>query len=336
MTRRSNCWESGGLRNLPHCSTPAPICEEPLSGDLPVSERRADWLWRARVDDTACALHVEFQLRGKAEMAHRMFVYASRIVAEYGLVPLGVLVYLTETRPIATTPFVSTIPGRKGLRHDFAVVRLWRVDPAPILAGGLSGLLPIVPLMRGATPEQLPQLAERVVELPDIDALQRGDLISVLATFGTLRFPRINIWEWLRRSTMLTELMDELIEDSPFLRQIHEAAAAEGREEGREQGRLNEARVLLREVAQTRFPELPEADLAPIETIASLDRLHSLVRDWYVCQTHRPSVTRSRTHKAHKDRGGSRCSVGRLLSATARQPAQSVRWARGCLWPVPA
>jgi predicted transposase YdaD len=109
--------------------------------------------------------------------------------------------------------------------------------------------------------------------------LQRGDLISVLATFGALRFPRINIWEWLRRSTMLTELMDELIEDSPFLRQIHDDAAAEDREEGREEGHLAEARTLVREVAQARFPELTEADLVPIEAITSLDRLHALARD---------------------------------------------------------
>ena len=114
-----------------------------------------------------------------------------------------------------------------------------------------------------------------MLALQEIDALQRGDLISVLATFGALRFPRINIWEWLRRSIRLTELMDELIEDSPFLRQIHEAAAAEGREEGR----LAEARALLRMVAWARFPELTEGHLAPIETIVSLDRLHVLARE---------------------------------------------------------
>lgn len=74
---------------------------------------------------------------------------------------------------------------------------------------------------------------------------------------------------------MLTELMDELIEDSPLLRQIHDDAAAEGREEGH----LAEARALVREVAQARFPELTAADLAPIEAIASLDRLHALARD---------------------------------------------------------
>lgn len=37
--------------------------EAPLSGELPVSERRADWLWRVRLDEQLCALHVEFQLR---------------------------------------------------------------------------------------------------------------------------------------------------------------------------------------------------------------------------------------------------------------------------------
>ncbi|HEV7129478.1 MAG TPA: hypothetical protein VGN32_18735 [Ktedonobacterales bacterium] len=260
--------------------------EGPLSGELPASERRVDWIWRARFRDQPCVLHVEFQLRGKADMAHRMFVYGSRIVAEYDLPPLSLLVYLIQTKPLAMSPYVVALPGKEIITHHFDVVRLWELDPAPILTGGLSGLVPIVPLMRGARPEQLPTLAEQVLELPELNALQRGDLVSMLATFGALRFPRIDIWEVLRSSTMLSELMNELIQDSPFLRKIHDDAEVHGREEGREagreagreEGRLLEARSMLREMAQARFPEISDADLAGIDSIASVERLHALIR----------------------------------------------------------
>jgi predicted transposase YdaD len=192
------------------------------------------------------------------------------------------------------SPYVVALPGKEIITHHFDVVRLWELDPAPILTGGLSGLVPIVPLMRGARPEQLPTLAEQVLELPELNALQRGDLVSMLATFGALRFPRIDIWEVLRSSTMLSELMNELIQDSPFLRKIHDDAEVHGREEGREagreegreagreagreEGRLLEARSMLREMAQARFPEIRDADLAGIDSIASVERLHALIR----------------------------------------------------------
>lgn len=255
---------------------PGAKVEEALSEDLPVSERRVDWLWRARLDEAPCVLHVEFQLRGKEDMARRMFVYGSRILAQYELPPLGVLVYLMPMKQLAQSPFSVKLPGKEILWYDFHVVRLWEVDPAPILSGELGGLLPIVPLMRGAAPEQLPALAEHVLELPSLDPLQRGDMISILAAFGALRFPKIDIWDYLRRSTMLSELIDELKEDSPFLRQIHDEAVAEGREEGREEGRLLEARAVIRELALERFSDLSDTELAAVDRIKSLERLHAL------------------------------------------------------------
>jgi predicted transposase YdaD len=260
--------------------------EEVLPGTLPASERRVDWLWRARLGDEPCALHVEFQLRAKPDLAERMYVYASRIFAQYHLPTLGVLVYLVNTRPLAVSPFVVTLGNRQMFTYPFDVVKLWELDPAPILAGDLAGMLPLVPLMRGALPDQLPRLAERVLETPDLDALARGDLLSMVATFGALRFPKTNIWEAMRRSPMFSELIDELIEDSPFLRKIHDDAVAEGREEGREQGReqgreegsVSEAQTLLRDLARDRFPDLTDADLAPIATTTSRERLHALAR----------------------------------------------------------
>lgn len=73
---------------------------------------------------------------------------------------------------------------------------------------------------------------------------------------------------------MRSEVMDELVQESPYLRQIHQ----EGREEGREEGRLLEARALVREMAQERFPDLSAADPAVIDQVTSLDRLHAIRR----------------------------------------------------------
>jgi hypothetical protein len=58
---------------------PGTRLDEPLPGDLPVAERRADALWRAHLAGEACVLHMEYQLRAKPDLAERMFGYASRI-----------------------------------------------------------------------------------------------------------------------------------------------------------------------------------------------------------------------------------------------------------------
>lgn len=249
---------------------PGTTLEAPLPDTLPASERRVDWLWRGRFAGTPCALHVEFQLRGQEDMAHRMFAYGSRIATQHKLVPQGVLVYLVPTQPMATSPFLMALPGKQVFRYDFEVIHLWEVDPAPILAGDLGGLLPLVPLMQGATPEQLPALAEQVLKMPGLEMHQRGDMLGLLSGFSTLRFPKVDVWAYFRRSIMWSEVMDELVQQSPYLRQIHE--------EGREEGRLLEARALVREMAQERFPDLSAADLAAIDQVTSLDRLHAIRR----------------------------------------------------------
>lgn len=118
----------------------------------------------------------------------------------------------------------------------------------------------------------MPGLAERVLELPG-EPMQRGDQISLLATFGALRFPKVNMWDLLRRSTMLSELMDELVEDSPFLRQLRDESVAEGDK----RGQVKEAQAMLRQMALARVPTLTESDLAPIGAVTTLERLHALV-----------------------------------------------------------
>lgn len=121
------------------------------------------------------------------------------------------------------------------------------------------------------------------MSLPDLDALQRGDLLGVLATLGNLRFPTANVWDLLRRDSMLSELIEELIEDSPFLRRIHDDAVQEGRaagrEEGREEGRaagaLEGARAIARGFVLARYPELG-AELGALDRIKTLPRLQAL------------------------------------------------------------
>ncbi|HEY7832139.1 MAG TPA: hypothetical protein VIG30_01125 [Ktedonobacterales bacterium] len=63
--------------------------------------------------------------------------------------------------------------------------------------------------------------------------------------------------------------LEELVEDSPFLRLLRDEWVAHGQVRG--------AQAMLRQVALARFPALTEADLAPLAAISKLDHLHALV-----------------------------------------------------------
>jgi hypothetical protein len=70
---------------------------------------------------------------------------------------------------------------------------------------------------------------------------------------------------------MMSELIDELIEDSPFLRKIHDDAVQEGRQEGALEG----ARSIARGFVLARFPEL-SAEVAALDRVGTLARLQTL------------------------------------------------------------
>jgi hypothetical protein len=128
--------------------------------------------------------------------------------------------------------------------------------------------------------------------MDDVGSLRRGDLLGKLTTFGSLRFPTTDIWTLLRRTTLLSELLDELIEDSPFLQKLHQEALVEGEakgetkgrqegeakgcQEGEAEGRGAEARAMVRDLVRVRFAGITAEELAGIDTLADADRLHAL------------------------------------------------------------
>lgn len=76
---------------------------------------------------------------------------------------------------------------------------------------------------------------------------------------------------------MLSELVDDLIEDSPFLRQLHQEAMAEGEARGEARGHLSGLRMSVRDIARARFAEISADELAGVDTIEDAGRLHALI-----------------------------------------------------------
>jgi hypothetical protein len=182
--------------------------------------------------------------------------------------------------------------------HPFRTVRLWEIDPAPVIETKDPRLFPWAVLMK-STDEQVRTLVAAIVQYGNEETLGR------FLTLGSIRYDRNRLEEMLGGHTM--GLVEAILEGSSLVREAKEKAAlearaegravgrvegwecgraegwesgrvegwesgrAEGWEKGREEGQVGEARRLLRSALQRKFPGLeamPEIDaITPVETL---------------------------------------------------------------------
>jgi len=152
----------------------------------------------------------------------------------------------------------------------FRVIRLWEIDPAPVLEWQRPSLWPWVSLMR-SSPEILERTARQIASLGD------RKTAAEFVVLGGLRYNKNDLAEMLGRvSAMLT---NEQLEESSYYQMILEKGMEKGIEKGIEKGmqtgRLEEARRVLRRLLALRFPGLET--LPELDAVASPERIESLL-----------------------------------------------------------
>jgi predicted transposase YdaD len=176
----------------------------------------------------------------------------------------------------------------------YRVVRLWELDPEPILSLESPALCPFVPLMRGNAAELVLRSQARIVGAPDaeIPFEDKKVLLTILSGLAGCV---------IKDKSLLRNLFSEirLMSDNAFFDMIREEGEAiglvrgrqEGRQEGREeglqegveQGRRDEAiRAILRILAR-RFGGLPLSLAERLRSISDLATLESFVEEAAVC-----------------------------------------------------
>jgi predicted transposase YdaD len=164
-------------------------------------------------------------------------------------------------------------------RYNYRVIRMWGEDPEPYLNAGVN-LVPLAPLANIAEPA-LPGLVERMAARINAEPRSRSEKLWT-ATY------------LLMGLCYSEELVSRLLEGVHNMQEstTYQAILREGRnkglEEGREEGRVAEARHFLVRVGAKRFGKPDTAVLAAIEAIRDVERLESLgdrivdpdVRDW--------------------------------------------------------
>jgi len=207
-------------------------------------------------------LHVEFQSNYHQNVPRDMVRYGASLAWQYQLPVRSVLVMLRRDRAPANIPGVGEYSiGSTYTRHPFTVIRLWEIDPAPVLETGDPKLLPWALLMK-STDSQVREIASIVARQEDEEVVGR------FLTLGGVRYNRTLLDEMLGGGKM--GLVRAILDGSYIVQEERDQAEARG--EAR--GQATEARKFLRLVLRNRLPELES--LADIDAVSNVEALEAI------------------------------------------------------------
>jgi predicted transposase YdaD len=235
-------------------------------------------------DPAPWVLHLEPQASRDPELPGRILLYNVLLERKFSLPVWTVLVLLRpEADAVGLTGEVSrTIANGEEpyLRFRHRVVRLWQVDPAMLLGGGL-GLLPLAPLSSVNQPD-LPAVIARMRQRIGAESIpgEAAELWTATQILLGLRYSAPLVAQILQGVTEMEESTTyQAILEKGRVRGVTQGVA-QGVAQGTAQGALQEARRLLLRYGQIRLGPPTEEVRAALETIkdtARIERMHDRV-----------------------------------------------------------
>jgi hypothetical protein len=221
--------------------------------------------------------HIELQASHDPDLPLRLLQYHALLLRRHGI-PVETVVVLLRRE--ADDPRLDGRFAQPGVIRDttmslnYGVIRLWEVPPQVLLEGGI-GLVPLAPLGH-VEPARVPAILRRMHERYSILAAPsvERELRAVSRFMLGLRYDEQQILQWIAQD------MSWIRESS-----LYQIAVAEGREAGREVGRVEEARrLILRFGAERLGPPDPAAQQA-LERIDDLPTLERLIQGAFTAAT---------------------------------------------------
>ncbi|MCI0463752.1 MAG: hypothetical protein L0Z62_43000 [Gemmataceae bacterium] len=212
---------------------------------------------------------LNFQASRAGDLSRRVLLYNALLHYRFAVPVHSVVVLL---RPVAADPNLTgklKYVGRRRrdkVEFSFEVVELWKVPVRRLLEGGL-GVLPLAPLCRlpeGASPQEALQGVIRRIderlgqEAPPEEA---GRLLSAAYVLTGLRVPQ-------ETAARLFEGIHSMRESSTYQAIL---------EEGRTEGRAEEARRILLRLARARLGEPGTAVETSLQGITDPERLERMI-----------------------------------------------------------
>jgi hypothetical protein len=222
--------------------------------------------------DGPTIFHVEFQCNYHQNVPRDMARYGGSLAWQHQTPVKSVLVMLRPDRAPAEIPEEGEYRiGPTHTSHPFTVVRLWEINPTPVLETDNPRLLPWALLMK-STDEQVRKIASVVARQEDDEAVGR------FLTLGSVRYDRNSLDEMLGGRKM--GLVRAILDGSKIVQEERDQAAAEGEARGEARGEAVEARKFLRRLIRKRFPELESlAEIDAVSSVAALEAIGESVLD---------------------------------------------------------
>lgn len=210
-----------------------------------------DTLYRATFEGVPCIVNVEVQSEPDEEMPRRLYLYAARASHQYNLPVISIVVWVFNRGPVSSSPYQMRIGSRLSGEWHFDSIKLYEQSPQALLTAGLPGILPLVPLTRGATEADAAAAMQQLKqETPPEEAMSLGALLGILLSH--VRDDKSLARQLFERFFMAD--VDTFIETNPLLHDVWEKMVAKGEAQGEVKG----MRALLQQVIEGRFGPLSQ------------------------------------------------------------------------------
>ncbi|MCL0033208.1 hypothetical protein M1M99_00150 [Thermodesulfovibrionales bacterium] len=233
---------------------------EKVDKELPLLLREVDFAARVKVEEEEFVLLMEFQTAWREELPERMLGYTWRLFEKYRLSVNPFLLLLREGGKPRESLEVKVL-GRRVFHFDFTIIPVWEMEGKRIVEEKLTGLYPLLPLMKWEEPVE--RVIERTQELilGEVAELEKkADAYVALKVLSGIKYPLELIEKMLRRRDIMIE--------SPVYEQILKEGREEGRGLGREEGRKETLKNNILAVLEGRFEIVPhdiEGEIGGIE-----------------------------------------------------------------------
>ncbi len=224
--------------------------------ELALPERRVDFIHRVEWGDEEYILHLEFQLRHRAEFPRRMFEYSAALSMQFGEPVLSLALYLEPRKAPIPNEYVVKVGDEIINRFSYPVLKLWEFRDE-IWRGEYRELAPLlVSLVEKPTTEVLAR--EKELILAEEDKRKRANLLAAAVTVAARYFEKDFLWDFFREEVeemRHASFIEEWLEKESLL--ARQQGWQQGRQEGLQQGRREGVAQSLRKVLLKRFGTLP-------------------------------------------------------------------------------
>jgi hypothetical protein len=258
-----------------------------ITNELKVRSIEADFLCKALRNDEEVVVHVEFQRHHDYTMRRRMWEY--NCVTDYltGLPVCSFVLYLREDDYIVEPPYERMLSDGKVIHaFNYENIFMWEILPEVLKRPGLEGLLPLLPLTKGAD-EARDSIVGGMIE--GLRAAGKEDMLALGYAFAGLVYEKEDDRQWLKRRFAM---FHDMLEESWSYREMVEKGIDIGIEKGIEQGiergernALSALRPVLIHFIEARFPELVSLAQQQVERINKPEALSTVLDKLFLAQT---------------------------------------------------